>query len=98
MDLLTPDIGLIFWQTIIFLLLFLLLAKFAWKPIITSLKDRERSIQEALDTADPSVGADLPGLAPRSTSSVNKTTGRRCKPAPSETNCTNHPGMSPSHG
>lgn len=52
MDLLTPDVGLIFWQTVIFLLLFLLLAKFAWKPIITSLKDRERSIQEALDTAE----------------------------------------------
>jgi F-type H+-transporting ATPase subunit b len=52
MDLLTPDAGLIFWQTVIFLLLFLLLAKFAWKPIITSLKDRERSIQEALDTAE----------------------------------------------
>jgi F-type H+-transporting ATPase subunit b len=52
MDLLTPDVGLIFWQAIIFLLLFLLLATFAWKPIITSLKDRERSIQEALDTAE----------------------------------------------
>ena len=52
MDLLTPDVGLIFWQAIIFVLLFLLLTTFAWKPIITSLKDRERSIQEALDTAE----------------------------------------------
>lgn len=52
MQLLTPGIGLIIWQTIVFVLLFLLLAKLAWKPIITSLKDRERSIQDALDTAE----------------------------------------------
>src|SRR5690606_22124734 len=37
---------------IVFILLFILLAKLAWKPIITSLKERERSIQDALDTAE----------------------------------------------
>ena len=52
MELLTPGTGLIIWQLIIFLLLFFLLAKLAWKPIIKSLKDREQSIQEALDTAE----------------------------------------------
>ena len=52
MELLTPGTGLIIWQLIVFLLLFFLLAKLAWKPIINSLKDRERSIQEALDTAE----------------------------------------------
>lgn len=52
MQLLTPAVGLIIWQTIVFVLLFLLLAKLAWKPIINSLKDRERSIQDALDTAE----------------------------------------------
>lgn len=52
MELLTPGTGLIIWQLIVFVLLFLLLSKLAWKPIITSLKDRERSIQEALDTAE----------------------------------------------
>ena len=52
MELLTPGTGLIIWQLIIFLLLFFLLAKLAWKPIINSLKDREQSIQEALDTAE----------------------------------------------
>ena len=52
MQLLTPGIGLIIWQTIVFVLLFMLLAKLAWKPIINSLKDRERSIQDALDTAE----------------------------------------------
>src|SRR5687768_16206054 len=52
MQLLTPGIGLIIWQTIVFVLLFLLLSKLAWKPIINSLHDRERSIQDALDTAE----------------------------------------------
>jgi F-type H+-transporting ATPase subunit b len=52
MQLLTPGIGLIIWQTIVFVLLFILLAKLAWKPIINSLNDRERSIQDALDTAE----------------------------------------------
>lgn len=52
MQLLTPAVGLIIWQTIVFVLLIILLAKLAWKPIINSLQDRERSIQEALDTAE----------------------------------------------
>jgi F-type H+-transporting ATPase subunit b len=52
MELLTPGIGLIIWQTFVFLLLVWLLAKFAWKPILTSLKERETSIQSALDAAD----------------------------------------------
>ena len=52
MQLLTPGLGLIIWQTIVFVLLFILLAKLAWKPIIASLNDRERSIQDALDTAE----------------------------------------------
>ena len=52
MELLTPGTGLIIWQLIVFLLLFFLLAKLAWKPIISSLKEREKSIQDALDTAE----------------------------------------------
>ena len=52
MELLTPGIGLIIWQTFVFLLLVLLLGKLAWKPILGSLKEREISIQEALDTAE----------------------------------------------
>jgi len=52
MDLLTPGTGLIIWQTIIFVALIFLLAKLAWKPILNSLKDREKSIQDALDTAE----------------------------------------------
>ena len=52
MQLLTPGVGLIIWQIIIFTLLLILLAKLAWKPIMSSLKEREMSIQEALDTAE----------------------------------------------
>ncbi len=52
MDLLTPGTGLIIWQLVIFIGLFLLLAKFAWKPILSSLKEREESIQTALDQAE----------------------------------------------
>jgi len=52
MELLTPGIGLIIWQTFVFLLLVLLLAKLAWKPILNSLNERETSIQTALDTAE----------------------------------------------
>jgi F-type H+-transporting ATPase subunit b len=52
MDLLTPSTGLFFWQLVIFLGLFTLLAKFAWKPILASLKEREESIQTALDSAE----------------------------------------------
>ena len=52
MDLLTPGTGLLFWQTVVFLALFVFLAKFAWKPILGSLKEREESIQQALDAAE----------------------------------------------
>ena len=52
MELLTPGSGLIFWQVVVFLGLFFLLSKLAWKPILTSLKERETSIQQALDSAD----------------------------------------------
>jgi F-type H+-transporting ATPase subunit b len=52
MDLLTPSTGLFFWQLVVFLALFFLLAKLAWKPILASLKEREESIQTALDAAD----------------------------------------------
>ncbi len=52
MELLTPGTGLIIWQTIIFVILFFLLAKYAWKPILNSLRIREESIQSALDAAE----------------------------------------------
>jgi F-type H+-transporting ATPase subunit b len=52
MELVTPGIGLIFWQTVTFILVLFLLSKFAWKPIMTSLRQREDSIESALRMAD----------------------------------------------
>ncbi|MBD2701790.1 F0F1 ATP synthase subunit B [Spirosoma sp. BT702] len=52
MDLLTPDLGLLFWQVIVFLGLFFILRAFAWKPITDSLNERENNIQSALDLAE----------------------------------------------
>lgn len=52
MDLITPEIGLFFWQTIVFLILLFLMAKFAWKPILSSVKNREQSINDALASAE----------------------------------------------
>ena len=51
MELVQPGIGLIFWMVIAFSILIWLLAKFAWKPIIKGLKEREESIDEALNAA-----------------------------------------------
>lgn len=52
MEFLTPGTGLLFWQVVIFIGLVFILAKFAWKPILSSLKEREESIQTALDQAE----------------------------------------------
>jgi F-type H+-transporting ATPase subunit b len=52
MELLTPGLGLIFWQLVGFLLLLFLLGKFAWRPILSALKSREQSIAEALESAE----------------------------------------------
>lgn len=52
MQLLTPDLGLFFWNLLAFLVVFFLLKKFAWKPILNSLKTREEGIADALATAE----------------------------------------------
>ena len=52
MELVTPGIGLLFWMLLSFTILLLLLKKFAWKPILSALKDREKSIEEALHAAE----------------------------------------------
>jgi F-type H+-transporting ATPase subunit b len=52
MELLTPALGLFVWNLVAFLILFFILKKFAWKPILNSLKERETGIAEALSTAD----------------------------------------------
>ena len=46
------SIGLFFWQTIIFILLIFLLKKFAWKPILDAVNEREEGIKNALLSAE----------------------------------------------
>ncbi|TAE73477.1 MAG: ATP synthase F0 subunit B [Bacteroidetes bacterium] len=52
MDLIKPEFGLLIWQTIIFLAIIFVLGKYAWKPILSGLKDREDSIASALGEAE----------------------------------------------
>ena len=52
MELVKPEFGLIFWMVISFGLIMLILRKFAWKPILNMLHEREASIQDALDSAE----------------------------------------------
>lgn len=52
MDLITPDLGLIVWQLIGFAILFFILAKFAWKPILSALDEREGTIEASLSEAE----------------------------------------------
>ncbi|OWY24268.1 ATP synthase F0 subunit B [Sphingobacteriales bacterium UPWRP_1] len=50
--LMTPDLGLIFWTTLLFLALWFIMGKFAWKPLIGALKERESTIENSLRQAD----------------------------------------------
>jgi F-type H+-transporting ATPase subunit b len=52
MDLLTPSFGLLIWTLLAFLIVFFILKKFAWKPILSSLKERETGIADSLATAE----------------------------------------------
>ncbi len=52
MELLNPNVGLLVWTLIAFLIVFLILRKFAWKPILSALKEREAGIADAISTAD----------------------------------------------
>ena len=52
MDLLIPDTGLFILQTLAFILLLVFLGKFAWKPILNGLKEREQTIESALLAAE----------------------------------------------
>ncbi len=52
MELIQPGIGLIFWMTLSFLIVLFILKKFAWKPILNGLKERENSIDDALNAAE----------------------------------------------
>lgn len=52
MELLSPGLGLLVWTLVAFLLVFFILKKFAWKPILETLKERETGIAEAIASAD----------------------------------------------
>ena len=52
MDLLLPDTGLFIFQTLAFLILLFVLGKFAWRPILNGLKEREETIESALLSAE----------------------------------------------
>jgi F-type H+-transporting ATPase subunit b len=52
MDLVTPNLGLVFWTTLCFAILLFLLGKFAWKPILAAISEREKSIESALAMAE----------------------------------------------
>jgi F-type H+-transporting ATPase subunit b len=48
---LIPHLGTIIWTTLIFSILLYILAKFAWKPLIKALEDREQSVEKSLSEA-----------------------------------------------
>jgi len=52
MNLLTPDLGLFFWNLVAFLLVLIILKKYAWKPILAALKERELGIADAISSAE----------------------------------------------
>lgn len=52
MDLVTPGLGLIFWSVLTFLFLLFILRKFAWKPILDAVSEREEGIRNALLSAE----------------------------------------------
>jgi F-type H+-transporting ATPase subunit b len=52
MDLLLPGFGLLFWTLLAFAIVFFVLKKFAWKPILGSLDEREKTIADSLATAE----------------------------------------------
>ena len=52
MDLLTPELGLFFWTLVAFIAVFLILRKYAWKPILDMLGEREKGIADSIATAE----------------------------------------------
>ena len=46
------SLGLFFWHTLLFIILVIFLKKFAWKPILASIEEREEGIKQAIDSAE----------------------------------------------
>jgi len=52
MELIYPGLGIIVWTAVVFLIVVFVLGRFAWGPILAALREREDSIQNALESAD----------------------------------------------
>lgn len=52
MEFVLPNFGLFFWALILFLILFMILRKFAWTAILSAIKEREASIESSLQAAE----------------------------------------------
>ena len=52
MELVQPALGLVFWMMVTFLIILFILKKFAWKPILGMIKEREEGIEKALQSAE----------------------------------------------
>ncbi len=52
MGIVTPDLGLIFWTSIVFICLLFILTKYVWKPVLGAVNKREQNITEALELAE----------------------------------------------
>lgn len=52
MDLVTPAIGQMFWGGLVFIILLILLKKFAWKPILSAIDERDKGITESIELAN----------------------------------------------
>lgn len=52
MDIIKPELGLVFWSLVTFVILLMVLRKFAWKPILGAVEGREEGIRSALASAE----------------------------------------------
>jgi len=52
MELLSPHLGLILWTLVAFIVVLYILGKYAWKPILKSLDEREKNISDSILSAE----------------------------------------------
>ncbi|MBC7722885.1 MAG: F0F1 ATP synthase subunit B [Pedobacter sp.] len=71
MELLLPSLGLLFWTFIAFIIVLVILKKFAWVPILTSLKERETGIATAIASAEK-VQAEMAAMKNENEALMNK--------------------------
>ena len=71
MELLLPSLGLLFWTFIAFIIVLVILKKFAWVPILKSLKERETGIATAIASAEK-VQAEMAAMKNENEALMNK--------------------------